>query len=247
MNAWNLSVLLPLVLAATPGPAPAQAPALDHLKCYSIKDPVPEGRHWVTVDDFFGSERCEVKVPAVFFCTGAGASDVVPPVPGGGPAGAPAGDFLCYEVIRCDGAPPEGIEVEDAFGLRTVSFHKSRLLCAPAGKTVCGRCLYLLSLPPECSDTVCTPEIGCMPNEICDPVGCPTECPCCPVCGDGLCEGDETECGCLDDCTATPRCWGICHDNVPQCGDGFCDRCAGEGESHETCPEDCLWPCRTCS
>ncbi len=48
-----------------------------------------------------------------------------------------------------------------------------------------------------------------------------------PVCGDAICEGDETCATCPDDC-------GVCPE-VPVCGDGVC---SGD-ETCETCPGDC--------
>ncbi len=71
--------------------------------------------------------------------------------------------------------------------------------------------------------------------------------PCCPVCGDGVCEGDETMCNSPDDCSDGGGSCRACLDYVPRCGDGQCEVCASPGESHENCPEDCPLLCRDCA
>ena len=68
---------------------------------------------------------------------------------------------------------------------------------------------------------------------------CRTDCICsgCPVCGDGVCEGDENKCNCPDFACAgvgPTICTG-----TAVCGDGLCDSTAENGESHETCAVDC--------
>jgi hypothetical protein len=69
---------------------------------------------------------------------------------------------------------------------------------------------------------------------------------CCPVCGDGVCEGDETACNCLNDCSLGGTC-AACLDYVPVCGNGLCEPCASPGESHQVCPQDCPLLCHTCT
>jgi hypothetical protein len=66
--------------------------------------------------------------------------------------------------------------------------------------------------------------------------------PCCPVCGDGVCTGDEKRCNCPQDCHAD----GFCVCVAPMCGDGSCQRSTSPGESHERCPADCPLECRPC-
>lgn len=67
--------------------------------------------------------------------------------------------------------------------------------------------------------------------------------PCCPVCGDGVCTGDERPCGCRQDC---PDDGESCVAEVPVCGNGVCDVRHDPAESHERCPEDCPLDCRIC-
>jgi len=66
--------------------------------------------------------------------------------------------------------------------------------------------------------------------------------PCCPVCGDGVCGGDEGTCDCRQDCIGG----GVICPGPRTCGNGLCDRAATPGESHERCPEDCPLDCRIC-
>jgi len=64
--------------------------------------------------------------------------------------------------------------------------------------------------------------------------------PCCPACGDGVCSGDEGPCNCAIDCNQPSM---VCTQVVHTCGDGVC---GANGESHESCPEDCPLDCRRC-
>src|SRR5258705_9052537 len=66
--------------------------------------------------------------------------------------------------------------------------------------------------------------------------------PCCPVCGDGVCQGDERGCNCRADCGDE-----VCAAIAPFCGDGVCFRFGSPGESHERCATDCPLDCRRCS
>ncbi len=78
---------------------------------------------------------------------------------------------------------------------------------------------------------------GCGDNDNSAPV------PCCPVCGDGVCGGDENGCNCGSDCDGGEVCTTI----KSVCGDGVCQRGASPSESHERCPEDCPLDCRVCA
>jgi hypothetical protein len=84
-----------------------------------------------------------------------------------------------------------------------------------------------------------------LPNEYCNLGDCPSvECPCCPVCGDGVCnQTDESPCNCPADCEGTPG----CGPETPTCSNSNCERFANPGESHQTCPQDCPLACRSCS
>jgi len=77
---------------------------------------------------------------------------------------------------------------------------------------------------------------GCGENDNSSPL------PCCPVCGDGVCEGDENPCNCGADCQSGV----VCALTVPTCGDGVCDHVGSPAESHERCPADCPLTCRAC-
>ncbi len=65
---------------------------------------------------------------------------------------------------------------------------------------------------------------------------------CCPVCGDGVCSGDEIPCGCPEDCGGS-----VCTLIRPDCGDGICQQSGSPAESHERCPGDCPLDCRPCA
>ena len=129
--------------------------------------------------------------------------------------------------------------------------------CATAGEAcvlaAAGGCVCSASVCHPCYITVngfCDPNTSCqtsdecttVPNEFCFTDRCPAiECPCCPVCGNGVCELDEGRCNCPQDCGSTG-----CFPGVPTCGDGFCQVNGTPGESHETCPQDCRLACRAC-
>jgi hypothetical protein len=65
---------------------------------------------------------------------------------------------------------------------------------------------------------------------------------CCPVCGDGVCSGDENGCNCPIDCGVGQACTEI----VPVCGDGVCESGSADGERHESCANDCPFTCAVC-
>ena len=69
--------------------------------------------------------------------------------------------------------------------------------------------------------------------------GCACEC-FLPVCGDGVCDGDEIYCNCREDCGQPSLCAAL----ISVCGDGWCDLGASPGERHELCPEECPLVCR---
>jgi len=66
---------------------------------------------------------------------------------------------------------------------------------------------------------------------------------CCPVCGDGVCSGDENGCNCARDCDDGTVCTQVI---LGVCGDGSCQRTGSPAESHERCPADCPLDCRPC-
>ena len=115
-------------------------------------------------------------------------------------------------------------------------------LCVEAAIDGCG----LVCAGPECGDGACEEGEGC--------VTCPDDCGACPTEGP-CCEAHETP-GCEDPaivacgCALDPWCCELAWDELciegavadcglvcggPECGDGACD----EGESCESCAEDC--------
>ena len=107
---------------------------------------------------------------------------------------------------------------------------------------VCRQCFLTIGAN-ICVGRLCSATERCaLPNEYCDVGDCPSvECPCCPVCGDGSCTGDESPCSCPADCGA-----GTCNPGPATCGDFLCDTFATPGERHETCAQDCPFACRIC-
>jgi hypothetical protein len=98
------------------------------------------------------------------------------------------------------------------------------------------RARFLVVLACLALAAVTLPFGGCGDNDNSGP-------PCCPVCGDGVCSGDERPCGCSQDCGNDVVCTQIL---TGVCGDGICQRSGSPAESHERCPEDCPLDCRPC-
>jgi len=199
-----------------------QPPALDHLKCYTIKDSLQPAKFQADLRNQFGLEKgCVIALPARLLCVETDkriTSAEVPP--GGGPSGRPAGHFLCYSVRCPDSENPFKVPVQDQFGTRRIAVDRARLLCAPANKLICGdgdldpgeQCDPGSAATNVCpggepcnADCTCPVPIccDCGPNGCSDATaaGCPPGCP--PVSGvactaNGTCE--ECPCGarCLD-------------------------------------------------
>jgi len=107
---------------------------------------------------------------------------------------------------------------------------------------VCGQCY--LTVTDTCYLSACDVSDDCGPNGFCGGVffhECPAmECPCCPICGDGICDPDEdiAPCKCVADCGGTG-----CTPDPASCGNFECERSIGE--RRETCPRDCGY-CVSC-
>jgi hypothetical protein len=135
------TVLLALAaLALAPAPPARAQETFDHLKCFAIRDRLPE--RTVLATDLlpeqkppFADQRCKVRLPARFFCVDVRKENVLErglPRPLLPIDGDDAGDYLCYR-LRC---PREGLAVgvADQFAGRIVSTRLSDLLCIPARK-----------------------------------------------------------------------------------------------------------------
>ncbi len=112
------------------------AAAGDHLKCYSIKDPIAKAKFSnVILLSSIGlppESGCTIILPARKLCAPVDKFGV-PTQPG---SGGPTGDttkFLCYK-LHCNTGPDVQIPVKDQFGTRTVLARKTRAreICAPA-------------------------------------------------------------------------------------------------------------------
>jgi hypothetical protein len=128
-----LVLALALGLAYATG-ARADLTALDHLKCYKIKDSAEKATYTADLTagftDFPNDTGCQVKVPAKLLCNVVSKENVSP-----APPGAPFGQFLdqlvlCYK-LKCPKGELEH-NVEDQFGERIMSVGSSKLLCTPA-------------------------------------------------------------------------------------------------------------------
>ena len=144
------------------------------------------------------------------------------------------------------------------FGSESCEVKKIKFLCAPAVKTPPGLPIvnetdHLVGYQIKCPDFAISvhtnnqfgPEVVTTkkPKTLYVPA---FKAACCPVCGDGVCEGDENECNCPADCTS--GCGGFCLQQIPVCGPpmSVCEPCNAPGESHESCPGDCPLNCVNC-
>lgn len=117
----------------------AGAPILpmDHLKCYMVKDPLKVKEDVKLFSRQFGIEEdCKIIGKQRFFC--GGVSKTVEP-PSDFTPFSDAADRICYR-IECppgqgQNEVPGDTEVEDQFGIRTLSKFNPHYLCTPAFKT----------------------------------------------------------------------------------------------------------------
>jgi hypothetical protein len=187
--AFGLAAIV--LLAAGAARSQSVDPSLDHLQCYRIRDTLAPTRYVADLRNQFGlAPGCQIAVPARLLCAETEKRITSLPLPpGGGPAGAQAGHFLCYSA-RCPDDVPLTTMVEDQFGRRPIVHDRTRLVCAPVNKLICG-----------------DGEID--PGEQCDPGSATTNT--CP--GDQTCRAD---CTCAQDCP----CGADCADddgNLGQC------------------------------
>jgi hypothetical protein len=133
------SIVALAMLAVIAAPAQAQVP--DHLKCYTIKDPLALAGIVDLDSPQFGLEAgCRIS-RAHLFCVPATKTVVsamdkktgmpISPLPVSGPD---AGDRVCYK-IKCPVSPPPpppDTVATDQFGTRTLTKFKASWVCAPA-------------------------------------------------------------------------------------------------------------------
>lgn len=112
-------------------------------------------------------------------------------------------------------------------------------ICSDCGNGICETWESKCNCPQDCNcldtdgDRICDWADNC-PNDYNPDQEDSDKKEVCPVCRDGVCEGDENGCNCPEDC-GPGNCWTY----IPICGNGRCELYASPGESHESCPEDC--------
>ncbi|RMD83251.1 MAG: hypothetical protein D6815_07085, partial [Candidatus Dadabacteria bacterium] len=153
---------LAVLLAAAPA-ARGQVLAVDHLKCYKVKD---AAKFLAEVDlealqDQFGLENCKLKGKAKLFCVPVAKTvksfvdKTKPPLKPYQFAGQNlTDDRLCYK-IKCQPpvATPE-LEVTDQFGTRNVRKFKAFMVCTPAFKGAPPTTTTTTTLPPTTTTTL---------------------------------------------------------------------------------------------
>lgn len=180
-----------LVASFVLGPAAVGAQiTYDHLKCFKIADPHPNGFSLADLNPeqmppFAAQMGCKIKYPAQLFCIDVQKTNVTP-TPPSTVAGQTTRDFLCYRLV-CPTVPNMPLAVEDQFGPRTVVVKQPKVVCVPAIKTA-----Y-----PQPTPTPCVP-----------PTPTPTATPCPKQCIGGVNNGQP--------CMTASNCpGGVC--TVPMC------------------------------
>lgn len=119
-----------LVIALFLGGRSDAQTTLDHLTCYSVRDPRPKTQYSADLKDALRRHNCTITVPARLSCMPTEKSNVLPSPPGGGGVGE-ANPFFCYRV-RCPRGKLPPLTLGDQFGTRTVKVAGAVLVCAPA-------------------------------------------------------------------------------------------------------------------
>ena len=230
----------------------AQQPPMDHLKCYMVKDSLKvKEKVSLYSSQFDIREGCKIIGKERFFCGGVN-KRVDPPSSDDFPAFPDAPDYICYR-IECpqkqgQNPVPENVEVEDQFGIRTLTNFNPHYLCTPAFKTgeacvdraVCGgectddngnagQCQQLAPGPQDCL-CVPPPDVGCSDRSACGGD--------CIVPGTvdviGACKPDANNgCSCVEpsvDCSNDPNVGAPCGSDTGQCSLGIfaCDEGTGQ-------------------
>jgi hypothetical protein len=222
MNTRLVSVLAAaLVLAGLAVVTAAHAGAIDHLKCFRIRDSLTDRRTIYLADlfpeaPFSAQQDCRLTLPARHFCVNVTKTNVQV---GGEPydtIDVPAGDardYLCYKV-KCDRDRP-ALDLLDQFGVRPVRIRRSDFLCMPANKTaVLATPTPVLTPTPTPTETPNPCQLQALPGDTGTGAPRPIE--------QGVCGGD-CDAGqlCLFASSPTSRDVGGCEcvDASTQCGE----------------------------
>ena len=204
MTRSALVSLVALAVATSAASSFAQ-PADDHLLCFKVDDSAPPAKYRATITNAGGSQVCTVKTPAKLACVESAKGNVTPAPPGGGPAGLPAGSFMCY-VAKC-AKPSASTNVQDQFGTRVIKFRGSQLLCAPATVTAPPPGLPTTTTTTLPGTNACRFEDGSCRGT------CGTGQRCGTVVGTASCECRSVSCGDAD----APDCNGACSEAGKAC------------------------------
>jgi hypothetical protein len=123
--------VLPLLIVAAlilPRESVAEEDQLVGIVVKDLDAVVPPGTF--TVQTVEGAQTCELK-KAKFRLLQAEKNG------GDDPNGGPAGEFVCYKA-KCTGPFFAGVTVEDQFGAHDLEAKKTKLVCAPVDKPICG-------------------------------------------------------------------------------------------------------------
>lgn len=129
---WRRLAAIAVMAAFVTFPLSAVRGEEDHLEGYKVKDPNKfQPPETYTLDNQFGTANCQLK-KAKFFLVQSEKNN------GNDPRGGPAGHFVCYKATCTGGVPTSLTEVDDQFGTHSLESKKTKLVCVPADKHVCG-------------------------------------------------------------------------------------------------------------
>jgi hypothetical protein len=135
---WLLAIMVLLIagLLYMPAVSAQVLPGdLDHLTCYTIRDPNPSQKKLVSLENQFGVEQCVVLTRASHLCAETAKFSQQNPDGDDPRRDGPVGHYLCYPLSGCPRA-----QVSDQFDQptlgRVVNIPGASLLCTPAKKAL---------------------------------------------------------------------------------------------------------------
>jgi hypothetical protein len=195
------SILFAVTVVVAP-PIQAQAPTPDHLKCYTIKDPLARTRYTADLGGLVAEPGCKIQVPAIMACVPSTKANVTPTPPGGGGSGIP-NSYFCYRV-RCKREALPTLAGQDQFGARTVTPTRPAVICAPLAPTPATAGCVEIDCPCNSvgSSITCAYHGTCADPNLEPSVLCPLDCA-----GSGGWSGQGTcKAPSSSQCTGDPNC-----------------------------------------